>query len=172
VDRWKRIEQVREESGFYLHHLKNRKENPTFRAMVNFDKALNDPMHPLHRRIEERNEHRIGKSSPIVKAKSRIEVENQELVKNAFKYMLELGHNLQILGITLTSAIFHLVMLLQIYLIHPDQKATQPSVVILSLALSSAVTMDRIYVIHPDQKAIQPSSVILCSIVLSILPTI
>ena len=32
----------------------------------------------------------IGKSGPIVKANSRIELENQERVENAFNYVLEL----------------------------------------------------------------------------------
>jgi|LauGreDrversion4_1035100.scaffolds.fasta_scaffold61890_1 hypothetical protein len=91
VARWKRIEQVREESGFYLFHPKNRKDKPTFRTFVNFDKALNDPTHQLHRRLEKRNKHHIGESDSMVKAKSNIELEKQEQVENTFNYMLELG---------------------------------------------------------------------------------
>ena len=91
VARWKRIEQVRDESGFYLFHPKNRKDKPTFRTFVNFDKALNDPTHQLHRRLEKRNKHHIGESDSMVKAKSNIELEKQELVENTFNYMLELG---------------------------------------------------------------------------------
>jgi len=91
VARWKRIEQVREESGFYLFHPKNKKDKPTFRTFVNFDKALNDPTHQLHRRLEKRNKHHIGESDSMVKAKSNIELEKQELVENTFNYMLELG---------------------------------------------------------------------------------
>ena len=76
VARWKRIEQVREESGFYLFHPKNRKDKPTFRTFVNFDKALNDPTHQLHRRLEKRNKHHIGESDSMVQAKSNINSRN------------------------------------------------------------------------------------------------
>ena len=54
AERWKRIERDREKSGFYLFHSKKRKDKPTFRTIVNFDKALNDPNHAIHRRIQKK----------------------------------------------------------------------------------------------------------------------
>ena len=87
AERWKRIERDREKSGFYLFHSKKRKDKPTFRTMVNFDKALNDPTHVIHRRIEKKNERRAISAPPTINSAVDIETETDR----AFNYVLDLG---------------------------------------------------------------------------------
>jgi len=87
AERWKRIERDREKSGFYLFHSKKRKDKPTFRTMVNFDKALNDPTHVIHRRIEKKNERRAISAQPTINSAVDIETETDR----AFNYVLDLG---------------------------------------------------------------------------------
>jgi len=87
AERWKRIERDREKSGFYLFHSKKRKDKPTFRTMVNFDKALNDPNHVLHRRIQKKNERRAISAPPTINSAVDIETETDR----AFNYVLDLG---------------------------------------------------------------------------------
>ena len=87
AERWKRIERDREKSGFYLFHSKKRKDKPTFRTMVNFDKALNDPTHVIHRRIQKKNERRAISAPPTINSAVDIETETDR----AFNYVLDLG---------------------------------------------------------------------------------
>ena len=87
AERWKRIERDREKSGFYLFHSKKRKDKPTFRTMVNFDKALNDPTHVIHHRIEKKNERRAISAPPTINSAVDIETETDR----AFNYVLDLG---------------------------------------------------------------------------------
>ena len=87
AERWKRIERDREKSGFYLFHSKKRKDKPTFRTMVNFDKALNDPTHVILRRIEKKNERRAISAPPTINSAVDIETETDR----AFNYVLDLG---------------------------------------------------------------------------------
>ena len=70
--RWKRIEQVREESGFYLYHAKNRKDKSTFRTMVNFDKALNASVaSSFEIKIILENQIRWLKQNPISRSRNK-----------------------------------------------------------------------------------------------------
>ena len=87
AERWKRIERDREKSGFYLFHSKKRKDKPTFRTIVNFDKALNDPNHAIHRRIQKKNERRTISPPPTINSAVDIETETDR----AFNYVLDLG---------------------------------------------------------------------------------
>jgi len=87
AERWKRIERDREKSGFYLFHSKKRKDKPTFRTVVNFDKALNDPNHAIHRRIQKKNERRAISAPPTINSAVDIETETDR----AFNYVLDLG---------------------------------------------------------------------------------
>jgi len=87
AERWKRIERDREKSGFYLFHSKKRKDKPTFRTMVNFDKALYDPTHVILRRIEKKNERRAISAPPTINSAVDIETETDR----AFNYVLDLG---------------------------------------------------------------------------------
>ena len=87
AERWKRIERDREKSGFYLFHSKKRKDKPTFRTIVNFDKALNDPNHAIHRRIQKKNERRTISAPPTINSAVDIETETDR----AFNYVLDLG---------------------------------------------------------------------------------